>query len=162
MQKSTSSLGGRALDVRDTGNLNDGVDIHLSSELQDKVREMIKSNCEKIDNDCVESVRSVISGPDTKIEARRRPLLRGSIFATIVSFLCALWEGQEQQAPPVNIHMPSQIMSSISSVATEPTVVMVGPSNTPTVTITQAPAPTAEAAYVQFLSMSVGSSHIPR
>ncbi|KAH8433391.1 uncharacterized protein LDX57_011025 [Aspergillus melleus] len=140
--KETSPLAGRALDIRDTGNSEDGVDVYFSSELQDEVKEVIKDHCKEVDSDCIVSVQGVVGSPDTKIEARRKPLLRGSIFGAIVALLCTLWQGQNQDAPPINIHMPSQIMNSMSAVATETVVVLVGPSETPTVTITQAPAPT--------------------
>lgn len=144
--------------VRYTGGStpDEGINVFLSPEVRDRIKSAISTNCQEVTNDCVQSVKDVISSPNTELQARFiitagavGAIIAGvvevfawitSIVAVYFTFLGDVSKGVGVPPFPEYVHIPPSQVSQLTSVAAA-TVTVVMANDAPTVTITPKPVP---------------------
>ncbi|KAF1917522.1 hypothetical protein BDU57DRAFT_537190 [Ampelomyces quisqualis] len=135
------TLTGSRVLFTDPASSNGGVDVVLSEELRAKVQKAVDSDCNTINAQCVESVRTLLINPRTELESRSLVAFAAGAIALIS--LAIPWWGKQNQGVPVALHMPSAQLGSAASAANAATVAAVTGSGVPFVTITSTPTTTS-------------------
>ncbi|KAM0330636.1 hypothetical protein ACHAQA_003586 [Verticillium albo-atrum] len=132
-----------------SGKENDGYNVYLSPETQDKVVGILEA-CGKADDKCYQEVRKVLRSANLQIdgEIERRGFVQflsktfkkvGSVFSFIAGALISNWAMKQEQ--PSGLFVPHEIASQASKL-TEATGVVVSADGTVVATITPTPDPT--------------------
>jgi hypothetical protein len=124
----------------DSASPNGGVDVVLSEELRVKVQKAVDSECNTVNEKCIESIRTLLVNPHTELESRSIVAFAAGAIALIA--LAIPWWGKQNQGVPVALHMPSAQLDPAASAANAATMVAVTGSGVPFVTITATPTTT--------------------
>jgi hypothetical protein len=138
--------------VEGTGDLNDGVDIYLSSEIQEKIKNIIKSDCDnELNSKCYNEVRALFDEPETGLMARN-PLLIG--LGIVGGLGAVLFPAIYKEQQPSVIHVPLRDINQATQLP-KATQVVVKPEEGSFITIEPSPQPTATG-YVSILLCFAG------
>lgn len=120
---------------------DEGIDVYISSDLQRDISSIIKSVCQALNEQPVQGVRDVITGPKTELQARNPVLLVGFLVGLISILFPAVHFASTSDPVPVHIYIPPAQASQASNAATaSATIVTVD--NTPPFTVTPKTEPT--------------------
>lgn len=133
-------MSGSLIEFDADGQADNGVDIFLSTDLQNNINAALDSNCGELNNKCFQSMRDSVINSNTELSSRQAQS-GGPVLVLLVALFFPLYY-QEKQPIPVPIQFnPSQI-SAASSLATASTIVVIPESGSP-ITITPSPKPPA-------------------
>jgi hypothetical protein len=123
-----------------TGDIQDGVDIYLSPEIQENIKNIVKSDCDKeLNSKCYNEVQDLFDKPETGLMARN-PVFIG---LSIVGGLGAvLFPAIYKETQPSVIHVPMRELNQATEIP-EATQIIVEPEHGSFITIDPSPQPTA-------------------
>lgn len=120
---------------------DNGLDIFLSTNLQNNINAALGSNCGKLNDQCFQSMRDSLMNEDTELHSRQDPatLTVGALVVGFTSLLFPFYY-QDKEPIPVPIQLDPSHVSAASALATASTVVLVPESGAP-ITITPSSEP---------------------
>lgn len=122
-----------------TGNLQDGVDIYLSSEIQEKISKIVKSDCEKdLNSKCYNEVQDIFEKHETGLVARSGLIFGAGIAGLAGIFFPLLYHEQQ----PSVIHIPIEDFNQATKLP-KATEIVVKPEHGSPITVNPSPQPTA-------------------
>lgn len=125
------------------GQTDNGLDIFLSSNLQNNINSALDSNCGELNDQCFQSMRDSLMNDDTELYSRQDPatLTVGALVVGFASLLFPFYY-QNKEPIPVPIQLDPSHVSAASELATANVIVIVPESGAP-ITITPSPEPPA-------------------
>lgn len=123
-----------------TGDLQDGVDIYLSPEIQGKIKNIVKSNCDKeLNSKCYNEIQDLFDEPETGLMARN-PVLIG--LGIVGGLGAVLFPALYKETQPSVIHVPLRELNQATQIP-KATQIVVEPEHGSPITIDPSPQPTA-------------------
>ena len=125
------------------GQVDNGLDVFLSTDLQNDINTALDSNCGQLNDQCFQSMRDSLMNDDTELYSRQDPAIL-TVDALVVGFASLLFPFYYQNKEPISV--PIQLdpchVSAASALATASAIVIV-PESGALITITPRPNPPA-------------------
>lgn len=120
---------------------DNGLDVFLSTDLQNNINAALDSNCGELNDQCFQSMRDSLMNDDTELYSRQDPatLTVGALVVGFASLLFPFYY-QDKEPIPVPIQLDPSYVSAASALATASAIVIVPESGAP-ITITPRPNP---------------------
>ncbi|KAH7312024.1 hypothetical protein BKA65DRAFT_558649 [Rhexocercosporidium sp. MPI-PUGE-AT-0058] len=142
------SLCGTVIDVTGGTTPEEGVNIFLSPDLHALIQSTVEANCQQVNENCLQSIRDLISGPKTELQARQILITAFLIFeilkfaievGTIVLAAAVVYAGTHNNVPAHISVPPVQLNQATSAAIATATVILVD--GVPPFSITPKPIP---------------------
>jgi hypothetical protein len=124
-----------------TAPAQEGLDVFISNDLQSKIENTRASQCQQLNNECVQTIKDLLLNPNTNLEARQDPFTLVILSVVVLIFAAVMANHINHKSEPVATHWsadPTQI-SQASAASNATAIVVVTTSNTPLLTITPKP-----------------------
>lgn len=148
-------MDGLTIEYTASGAPDGGVDIAISPQLQASLKDIIRTNCQTLDDQCIQSVTSLLTSPTTELHIRQLAaiVIAYEILALGFSaFVAILYAAKGKSAPvdqlPAQMHVASSQYSQVTA-ATAASVTVVSVNNVQPFTITPKPVATGLLGYVR-------------